>query len=623
MRRVGKFLVFVAFVAVFFGSSQNVSAINIDNCSVLDTQGETYILTQDIINSPNTTCMNVTADDVTLDCNNSRIDGVYSASTYGVYWKGNDNVTVRNCNITDWGDGINMNLSFYSTVFKNNLSGNSDGVEMTNSWNANVSNNFIDNVNNGIYLSNSSWNSIGYNNIRGNGQGISLHSVSNNSKIFRNVLEYLSGEAIYSLQSYGNMFMDSVINSSNTNIFHQSSTDTTFLNVSLDSTKITLIAGTVYVKWYVDVRVVGDGGSPLNQANVTGKDKDNVMAFSELTNSSGYIERQNVTEFHHNFTGQFSHNSYSINTTKSGYFPNYTYLEVTGNKALNIYISEVGPPVVDLKTYDLGLAEKDMFKPGNTVRIRASVTYGYGKEYLSNATVLIKNNLGSTVVNNALMTNTTGITNGYIYEYNYTLPDNADGLWSINVTATTYPGTKGHDYKKIAVVMLTLQVKLILNSTSDTIYIPGTGERSFAGLTTNEYSTPDHYYIASYSNNVLKSTVFSYMSPISVFTEKGSSIYGIGTSQMFSNSIVFVVFSQGNWRNVNNRISSIESGEFLTSSKPSFGFGLGGKYPLKLILEYDNININKTLTLGRGYNKIVIEKTGVSQGQANIDIGRF
>ena len=621
MLRVSKFLVLVIFAAVLFGSVQNVSAINIDNCSFLDTAGEIYNLTQDIDDSSNTTCVNVTADNVTLDCNGYKIDGVYSASTYGVYAFGRNNITVKNCNITDWWYGVYLSSSFNSMIFNNNLTNNYHGIEMIDSWQNNISKNFEESVNNDIYLSNSSYNSIGHNSMWNSDIGISFYSASNDNTVFRNIFESFNNYAIYIFQSYDNFFRDSNITSTSDHVYHFASSDTVFLNMSLDKSKITTDAGAVYIKWYLDVRVLDEDDSPLNQANVTGKNKNNVTVFFETTNASGYIERQNITEFHQNFTGQFSHNNYSINATFLS-VSNQTSVNMTGNGIVTMYLTGIPLPSVQIKTYTFGLVEKYVFKPGDPVRIRAWVTYADGREHLSNSTVLMKNNLGSTVVNNELMTNISEITNGYLYEYNYTLPSNAEGLWPINVTATDSFDGKGYDSLKIAIIQITLQIKLVLNSTSDRIYIPGTGERTFSGLTTTEYPTPDHYYIASYSNDVLKSIVFSYMSPLSIFTEKGSGIYGIGTDQRFSNSMVFLVFSRGNWRNVNNRIISIERGEFLSNPEPSFSYGLGEVYPLKIALDYENIDLNRTLKIGRGLNRLVIEKKGMLGDKINLDIKR-
>lgn len=76
-----------------------VLGANLATCDTLSTDGETYNLTNDV--DANQTCMSITGNNVTLDCNgfniNYSITG--SASDYGIYNVGNDTI-IRNCNIT-------------------------------------------------------------------------------------------------------------------------------------------------------------------------------------------------------------------------------------------------------------------------------------------------------------------------------------------------------------------------------------------------------------------------------------------------------------------------------------------------------------------------------------------
>ncbi|NIO22933.1 MAG: hypothetical protein GTN38_02800, partial [Candidatus Aenigmarchaeota archaeon] len=65
-------------------------------------------------------------------------------------------------------------------------------------------------------------------------------------------------------------------------------------------------------------------------------------------------------------------------------------------------------------------------------------------------------------------------------------------------------------------------------------------------------------------NNVLASLVLSPDNPLSISASTGSGNYELETNQKFSNSMVFLVFSRGNWRQVNNRMGMIEKGEFLS-----------------------------------------------------------
>jgi len=590
-------------------------------CRLLNETGWTYNLTQDITNSGDTVCMNVTVDNVTLDCGGRSIDGASASDTYGVHMYERKNVTIINCTITDWWYGVYMNVTIRSNVSGNNLTNNNIGLETLNSLNNTMNDNFVKSTSAAIDLSNSSFNSINRNTIRNGDVGISLALISRNNTFTGNSLDTLNTYAVYIYQSYDNFFRDSNITSTSTDIYHFASTDTVFLNVSLDKSKITVDAGTIYLKWYLDARIVSEEGA-VNQANVTIKDAYNTTLFSGASNASGYITRQNATEFHQNFSGKFYYNNHVINASRFGYVQNQTSANVTANQLVILYLPGIAPPLVQVKTYTLGMVETDIIKPGRIVRIRANVNHTLGREYIMNSTLAVKDNTGSLVLSNAAMANISNITNGYTYEYNYTLLNGSEGLWTVNVTAADSFGRKGSGFKKIAVIPLTLQIKLVLNSTSDSIYIPGTGETSFSGLATAEYASPEHYYLASYSGDALKAVVFSHLNPIALLTEKNADSYAIGTSQRFSSSMVFLAFSKGNWRIVNNRMSQIEKGEFLSAPKPSFGFGLGGKYSLKVFLSYQDIDINSTLVIGRGYNRLVIEKTGSTGAKARIDIER-
>ncbi|MDI6826301.1 MAG: NosD domain-containing protein [Candidatus Aenigmarchaeota archaeon] len=85
------------------------AVININTCSNLTQPGETYYLTADIMNSA-TTCMNITANDIVLDCQGHTIDGLRTDGTVGIQvyrtLSQNTNVTIKNCIVTEWSTGI-------------------------------------------------------------------------------------------------------------------------------------------------------------------------------------------------------------------------------------------------------------------------------------------------------------------------------------------------------------------------------------------------------------------------------------------------------------------------------------------------------------------------------------
>ncbi|MCK5063394.1 MAG: right-handed parallel beta-helix repeat-containing protein, partial [Candidatus Aenigmarchaeota archaeon] len=80
----------------------------ISACAVLDQEGTTYIMTSDIINSGANVCINISANDVTLDCQGYMIDGNVLTGDVGIgvlrTSSTDTDVTIRNCVVEDWLD---------------------------------------------------------------------------------------------------------------------------------------------------------------------------------------------------------------------------------------------------------------------------------------------------------------------------------------------------------------------------------------------------------------------------------------------------------------------------------------------------------------------------------------
>ena len=100
------------------------SSTNINSCSVLNTANEVYYLTADIINSGATKCMDITADNVTLNCQGHTIDGVGSGGTYGIHTNSKLKPTIYNCKVTDWQMGTYLWASSNVTIINGTYSGN-------------------------------------------------------------------------------------------------------------------------------------------------------------------------------------------------------------------------------------------------------------------------------------------------------------------------------------------------------------------------------------------------------------------------------------------------------------------------------------------------------------------
>jgi len=167
------------------------------DCAILDTPGETYYLTQDIINSSASICMNIQADNIVLDCQGHIIDGTGTAYTYGIYISRSSptttNETIKNCVVTDNVVGIFLSSSNY-----NNLS---NIIANYNSW--------------GIYLYYSSYNNLSnittnYNEIGVKAYGIELE-FSDSNTLSDITANYNKWVGIYLYSSSSNTIKNSII----------------------------------------------------------------------------------------------------------------------------------------------------------------------------------------------------------------------------------------------------------------------------------------------------------------------------------------------------------------------------------------------------------------------------
>jgi hypothetical protein len=111
------FLLISTMILIGVITPKSVSAvIEIDNCTVLDSPNEVYLLNASISNSPNTTCMDIIVENVTLDCQGNSIDGNDISNSYGILSNA-FNTSVKNCNLSDWDDSIYYNSSDDSLIY--------------------------------------------------------------------------------------------------------------------------------------------------------------------------------------------------------------------------------------------------------------------------------------------------------------------------------------------------------------------------------------------------------------------------------------------------------------------------------------------------------------------------
>ncbi len=193
-------------------TAAKTSSNEIISCSVISAPGN-YVLTQDITNSTEITCIVINTGDVVLDGAGHTIDGVDAMNSTGVYVSGQRDVTVKNLQVTDWHTGIYYQDATNGSIVNNYLNSNSyAGINLVTSIFSHggvpgyftISQNSISNSDYGILMISSGYNNITGNNVTFNRySGIALW-FSNNNNIDRNTAVYNGDSGIYLEASVNN-----------------------------------------------------------------------------------------------------------------------------------------------------------------------------------------------------------------------------------------------------------------------------------------------------------------------------------------------------------------------------------------------------------------------------------
>ena len=353
-------------------SIPNAQAIDISNCTTLDTPNSIYYLTGAAEN--HTTCMLVSANNVTLDCQghtlNHSLQGILGVG-HGVY--SNQNLTtVRNCVILEGEpggtgkDGIHFLNVNNGTIFNNTITTlelNCRGIYLQSSYDINVSNNNVTQIalpgstTVGIFIWSSSNNSFlgdKVTNRRPDFYGVEFYGDSTNNS-FSGISIDTNSSGAYPFNIYiGNhnfTVRDSILNASyngvpelyirsevtggSWNFTNVTKTDGSSLNISWG----TGANGTLNVFWYLDINVSTSAGAPIQNANVTVRDVNNTELFSVLTAADGTITTQTIQEYWRNGTTAVYYTNLTINTTIPGYNSDETEVNLSSNKQTDITLT--------------------------------------------------------------------------------------------------------------------------------------------------------------------------------------------------------------------------------------------------------------------------------------------
>jgi parallel beta-helix repeat protein len=304
-------------------------------CGTSLTSNTDYLLTADVICTSNSHGLLFSSDsNIVLDCDGHTIDGNNKFEDYyGIYLYNSNNITVKNCIITDFDNGVHTlwGPGQNNTLFNNTISDNAEyGIFVSSaSWtNNNISNNTIhsSNINSGLILY-APGNVVSGNKIYNNSQrGIIMSSYNGNvvdgNTIYDNTLagiyiasenNNISNNIIYNNSDYGirlngasntTIYSNEIYENQDQNIYlqigssdnliknnmiHNSDTDQGIRIVNTDSMNNHIINNTIYENNNGGIWA-GSWGSHVGPGNIISNNTianhtNNRAIFVEMNNS--------------------------------------------------------------------------------------------------------------------------------------------------------------------------------------------------------------------------------------------------------------------------------------------------------------------------------------------------
>lgn len=187
--------------------------INISAPANLTKPNTQYNLTENITgNQSSGIAINISADNVTLDCQGYNITGNESGETYGIYVNGYNYITIKNCTVSNYNRGMYLNSSSYDTLINNTAYNNGMGIQFLDSNYDSVTDNIVNNNGDaGISAEmGSNHSNITNNTVNGNGDdGIAIYG-SNNT--VNNNTANNNGDGLYIYSGNNNILINNTAN---------------------------------------------------------------------------------------------------------------------------------------------------------------------------------------------------------------------------------------------------------------------------------------------------------------------------------------------------------------------------------------------------------------------------
>ena len=147
----------------------NLTIMSINPIKCGDTITKDTILTQDLLNCTGHGLV-IGADKINLDCNGSTIEGLNKSSQYfGIYLDNRRYVTIKNCSIRNFYNGIYLDSSWDNSIINNKIHENSNtGIYSITGLRNNFEKNIVEGGYFGIYIKSGKDNTITENLVNNN-----------------------------------------------------------------------------------------------------------------------------------------------------------------------------------------------------------------------------------------------------------------------------------------------------------------------------------------------------------------------------------------------------------------------------------------------------------------------
>lgn len=253
-----------------------------------------------------------------------------SNTNYGIFVsESSNNVLVNNIGTSNSRTGIWLAAAQNNTLINNRGTSNaSSGIYLQSSSNNILTNNTgTSNLNQGIYLSYSS-NNVLVNNTGTSNIGVAtIITFSSNNTLIGHTARTLEktgsfNYGIYIWASNDTIFRDCVNISGVTKDVYYTNTagsvNNTFINCPYTSEIVSGAGNQLIRKWYYRTYVNSSSGA-IQGASVSAFNNLNAQQFTGLTDSSGWIGRQEVIDYINTGGTKLYYNNYIINASKTGY----------------------------------------------------------------------------------------------------------------------------------------------------------------------------------------------------------------------------------------------------------------------------------------------------------------